>query len=198
MNFWKIGMKKILWSMTFCLLVSCSKDVSLKSNFPRLRIDPVLKDQKMSIDKEFQEKNISGKKIKFEGNFKDHQLIAEVMTDIEPERAAILMKNKAMMIKGFYLNQGVALTGSTNEEAGCVAELQLDPHLQDNKIQISMQFNLKATARLIAGVCDEEQNVFRSQSLLLYCKNDKMFYDLKYYYPKNNKPITAPIASCTK
>lgn len=175
-------MKRIAWSITFLLLVSCSKDAYLKSNFPKLKINPAFKDQKISIDKDFQEKNISGKKMKFEGELKDHQLIAEVMTDIEPERAAILMKNKMMMIKGLY--------------SSCATEFQIEPQVMENKIQTSLQFNLKATERLVLGVCIEEQNVFLNQSLLLYCKNDKMFYDMRYYYPKSNKPFTAPIASC--
>ncbi|MBC7541070.1 MAG: hypothetical protein H7281_19795 [Bacteriovorax sp.] len=188
---------KYIISIVFVLVSSsCSQKQTLKSSFPKLKWSSTLKDQRFVVDKEFQEKNIAGKKMKFEGEFNDHQLIAEVMTDIEPEKAAILMKNKTMMIKGLYAIQATPYSGTITKEESCIAELQIDPLVMDNKIQTSQQFNLKATERLVLGVCTEEQNVFRNQSLLLYCKKDKIFYDMRYYYPKSNKPFATPIASC--
>jgi exoribonuclease R len=182
--------------MAVFIASSCSQKQTLKSSFPKLKWSPTLKDQKIVVDKEFQEKNISGKKMTFEGELKAHQLIAEVMVDIEPERAATLMKNKTMMIKGLYAIQATPYSGTITKEASCTAELQIDPIVMENKNQSSLQFNLKATERLVLGVCIEEQNVFRSQTLLLYCKKDKMFYDMRYYYPKSNKPFSGPMASC--
>lgn len=168
----------------------------MKSTFPKLKWITTLADQGIVIDKEFQQKNISGMKIKFESSLKDHHLIAEVMNDIDPDEASRLFKNKSQMIKGLYSIQATPYTGSITKEAGCIEDLQIDPPLLENKIQSSLLFNLKATERMILGVCIEEQNVYRSQTLMLYCKNANTFYEIKYFYPKILKPLLIPIASC--
>lgn len=178
------------------LAMGCSKGVQLKDGFPKLKIHEKLQNQKIVVDKEFQELNISGKKIRFDGELKEHQMIAEVMTEVEPERAVNLFKNKSMMIRGLYSIQATPYSGTITKEAGCINDLQINPQEVDVKNQITQQFDLKATERLVLGVCIEEQNVYRNQTLLIYCKNSKTFYDLKYYYPKNEKPLLAPVASC--
>lgn len=189
-------MQTVLTVMTLIFLISCSKGKTLQSHFPDLKMDTSLKDQKVSVDKEFQEKNISGKKIRFEGELKNHQMIAEVMTDVEPEKAEKLFKNKSMMIKGLYSIQATPYSGTITKEASCIGELQIDPVAVDAKNQTTLLFNLKATERLVLGVCIEEQNVFRNQTLLIYCKNNRTFYDLRYYYPKANKALNTAIANC--
>lgn len=181
-------MKKI--QILFLLvLTSCSNDAFLKSQFPGLKFDSALRDQKISIDKNLEAKNIGGKKIKFEGALKNHLLIAEVMTEIEPDQSVILMKNKKLLITGLYKFQ---------TEENCFFGLQTDSQPVDNKIQTSLQFNLKATERLVLGICNEDQNVFWNQTLLLYCKKDKTFYDMSYYYPKSGKLNNSPIARCAR
>lgn len=181
---------KYLYLCLFLLFATgCSREKTLSTFFPGLKWGKSLQNQKITLDKEFQEKKNSGIKIQFEGELSKHQLIAEVITDIDPDMAARLFKNKALMIRGIYSIQ-------PQEETSCMRDLQIDPLPLDNKIQTSLLFNLKATERLVLGVCLEEQNVYRNQTLLLYCKKTNTFYDLRYYYPKSIKPILTPIVSC--
>lgn len=170
---------------------SCSKNNELKSYYPHLKWDDSFKGVKIIVDQEFQNKNVSGMKIGFEGALKGHQLISEMIVNVDPDTANKLFKNKMLMIKGLYSIQ------TTSDEGGrCTADMNIDPALLDKKNQMSLQFDLKATERLVVGVCLEEQNVYRNQTLLIYCKNINTFYDLKYFYPKNQKTLKVPIASC--
>lgn len=185
---------KILFSLLF--LLSCTKTNDLKSYYPHLKWDNSLKNELITVDKEFQNKNVSGTKILFNGNLKGHQLISEMMVDIDQDTAEKLMKNKALMIKGLYSIQATPYSGTITKEASCTSDMNIDPIVVDKKNQTTMQFDLKATERLVLGVCLEEQNVFRSQTLLIYCKGIRTLYDLRYYYPKTEKPLKMPIASC--
>jgi len=119
-----------------------------------------------------------------------------MMVDIDPEKAASLFKNKSLLIKGLYSIQATPYTGTITKEAGCFTEINLEQAIKETKNQISLQFDLKATERLVLGVCIEEQNVYRNQTLMIYCKNINTFYELKYFYPKNEQPLKQPIAAC--
>ncbi|MDD4974866.1 MAG: hypothetical protein PHY93_10980 [Bacteriovorax sp.] len=188
-------MKYIIVLILIFASSSCLQNQTLASLFPKLKWSANLRNQKIVLDQEFQGKNLVGKKMKIGGG-DNQQLTADVIVDVEPERAAIFMKNKTIMIKGLYTIQATPYSGMITREAVCTAELQIEPLILENKIQTSLQFNLKATERFVLGVCVEEQNVFSNQTLLLYCKKDKTFYEIRYYYPKSSRPFLTPIASC--
>ncbi len=128
-------------------------------------------------------------KIRFDGELQNNLLITEVITDVDADRAFKLFSNKVMMIRGLYSDQ-------ENAEGNCPKGLEINPTPIENKIQTSIMFNLKATERLVLGVCGDDLNLLRTQILMLYCKNQKTFYDLRYFYPKSQKPIEMPVASC--
>jgi len=185
---------KFLW--IFFFLVSCSKNNELKNYYPHLKWADQFKGQEVNVDKEFQQKNVSGMKLSFGGKLKGHYLISEMMVDIDPDKAASLFKNKSLMIKGLYSIQATPYSGTITKEAGCFADINLEQGMKETKNQISLQFDLKATERLVLGVCIEEQNVYRNQTLMIYCKNINTFYELKYFYPKNEQLLKQPIAIC--
>jgi hypothetical protein len=189
-------MKKLFLFTVLLFLVSCTKGNDLKSKFPKLNFDNNLKNQPVVTDKEFLERATFGMKIKFEAENKGNLLIAEIMNDIDSEKAEKIFNYKTMMIRGLYSIQATPYSGTITRETSCTEGLDINLFPVDNKIQTSQMFNLKATERFVLGVCLEEQNVFRNQTLLLYCKNQKVFYDLRYYYLKSQKPILKPIASC--
>lgn len=189
-------MKYFITFLFLFTLGSCSRQKSLSSLFPHIKMIEVFGNKRVIIDKEFQEKAISGMKINFEGEMKSHQLIVEKISDITTEQALILFKNKSQMIRGMYSIQATPYTGAITKEAGCLENIQTEPITIENKAQISAQFNLKATARFVLGVCAEEQNIYHSQTLLLFCKNRSEFYEIKYFYPKYLKSILNPIAKC--
>jgi hypothetical protein len=182
--------------LLFLFFLSCTKANNLKAIYPHLKWDDSIKNESVTVDKEFQNKNVSGVKILFDGKLKGQQLISEMMVDIDEETADKLIKNKSLMIKGLYAIQATPYSGTITKEASCTTDMNIDPVLSDKKNQKSMQFDLKATERLVLGVCLEEQNVFRNQTLLIYCKSIKTFYDLRYYYPKTQKALKMPIANC--
>lgn len=189
-------MMRIILILFLLALVSCTKKNDLKTYYPHLKWSDSFKGETVVVDKEFQNKNVSGMKVGFEGKLKGHYMISEMMVDVDPDTAAKLFKNKALMIKGLYSVQATPYTGTITKEASCMVDINIDPILQEKKNQTELQFDLKATERMVLGVCIEEQNVYRNQTLLIYCKNINTFYDLRYYYPKSEKPLKMPIASC--
>jgi hypothetical protein len=188
--------KSLLCVFLIFFLCSCTKEKSLRTLFPKLKWETSFQNTSIVVDKEFQEKTLSGVKMKFTGNMAKHQLIVEETTEVDSDQAAKMFKNKTFMIKGLYSIQATPYTGAVTKEASCMADLQIDPLPVENKIQTALLFNLKATERLVLGVCTEDQNVYRNQTLMLYCKNSRTFYDIRYYYPKEGKIITSSIASC--
>lgn len=182
--------------LVFVLLASCSKNYQVKNYYPHLKWADQFNGLEVSVDKEFQQKKVSGMKITFPGKLKGHFLISEMMVDVDPDTATKLFKSKTQMIRGLYAVQATPYTGAITKEAGCDPEINIDPVVQDKKNQTVVQFDLKATERFVLGVCAEEQNVYRNQTLLIYCKNINTFYDLRYYYPKNEKPLKQQIAVC--
>lgn len=178
------------------LLVSCSRSHQVKNYYPHLKWADIFSGQEVTVDKEFQQKKVSGMKITFTGKLKGHYLISEMMVDVDSDTASKLFKSKSQMIRGLYAVQATPYSGTITKEAGCDPEINIEPSILEKKNQTIVQFDLKATERFVLGVCAEDQNVYRNQTLLIYCKNINTFYDLRYYYPKNEKPLKQQIAAC--
>lgn len=178
------------------LFTACSDSYQMKNYYPHLKWADQFKGQEVTVDKEFQQKKVSGMKVTFGGKLKGHFLISEMMVEVDAETAAKLFKSKTQLIRGLYAVQATPYTGTITKEAGCDPEINIEPTVHEKKNQSVVQFDLKATERFVLGVCAEEQNVYRNQTLLIYCKNISTFYDLRYYYPKNEKPLKQQIAAC--
>lgn len=184
-------MREVVFLFCLGISLSCTKNDSLKAAFPGLNFNPPLQNHKIASDPEFEKMNVAGIKIQFNA-LKGHLLIAEVLADVDPDSAIRLMKNKKQIIEGMVAGS-LALD---TEGQGCPSLAV--PKVIDNKIQTAMEFNLEATEKLVIGACSDGHNLFHAQELLLYCKNDKKFYDIRYFYPKNIPGLKVPIAGCSK
>lgn len=187
---------KFIIFLLFFLFISCSKNYEMKNYYPHLKWADQFNGVEVNVDKEFSQKKVSGMKLSFNGKLKGHYMISEMMVEVDPEAAAKLFKGKTQLIKGLYSVQATPYSGAITKEAFCGPDINIDPVLTDKKNQQMLQFDLKATERMVLGVCVEEQNVFRNQTLLIYCKNIGTFYDIRYFYPKNEQPLKQPIAAC--
>jgi len=179
-------------------LISCSKKTPLKLVVPELKFDSSLQSQVVFVKKEFRKNNIYGKKIIFSGDGEKRQLSIEISSQIDPRMADKLFKHKSSMIDSIYIAQPAPYGSNLTQDIKANVEkgFRITPIIVKEKNQTTFLFNLKATERLAIGGFSEEQNVYNNQILLIYCKKEKKFYDLSYYYPKTVKPLDSPVASC--
>ena len=116
--------------------------------------------------------------------------------EVDQDKATLMINTKSLMIEALYVIQATPYRGQVTKESNCIKDLSIAPIKNDNVLQTSYRFDLKATERMVLGGCEEDQNIYLVQVLLLYCKKTKTFYDIKYYYPKSLSKFVPVIASC--
>ncbi len=178
------------------LIASCNqKNKALNTYFPNLNWNSSLKNKIVFVDKEFRYENKTDFKFNFEKDSKHEYLITENFKNIEQDLAEKILKNKLLMIKEIYATQATPYNGAVTNETNCVENPAINPLIEETINHSSILLELKATERLVLGVCSDKQNIFKVQVLLMYCKKTKELYDLKYYSISNEK-MKLPIASC--
>lgn len=92
------------------------------------------------------------------------------------------INQKSSEIKLMFAPQQVPYMGQITKDIRCTEAVEVNNKIIENEKEISLLINLTATERLIYGSCIPEQEIFKSQLLLLYCKASQTFYEIKYFY----------------
>lgn len=104
-------------------------------------------------------------------------------------------KFKKNEMKLLFAPSAVPYAGQITKDISCIQGVQIDYPSSDTATEMSQIFNLTATDRYIYGSCLPEQEIYRSQLLLLYCKKSAILYEIKFYFEKT-KDYPAQVAHC--
>lgn len=179
-------------------MLGCVQEQKLGQVIPNLSWDNDLVTLDTTIEKDFRNAVFQTRKLKLTNVIKaeDRYLIIESNNNVSLKNSKKLFSEKNAMIKEYYTIQATPYSGAITKEAECLNDIQLAPNVRETKDELSFQYNLKATDRLVLGVCQSEQNKFYNQILLLYCKKTNVFFDIKYFYPILTNKLVHPIAKC--
>ncbi len=106
-----------------------------------------------------------------------------------------IVEQKTNEIKMLFAPQQVPYFGQISKDITCTNGVNVDLKPIENDLELSQQMNLAATEYLIYGTCMADQEIYKSQFLLLYCKKSETLYEFKYYYDRTS-PFRKKIASC--
>ena len=111
-----------------------------------------------------------------------------------PEAKKVI-EQKSNEIKMLFAPQQVPYFGQISKDITCTSGVEIDRKLIETDLELSQQLNLAATEYLIYGACITEQEIYKSQLLLLYCKKSETLYEIKYFYDRV-LPYRNKIAFC--
>jgi hypothetical protein len=181
--------------LVLLLVAACTKTVNLKNLVPHIQFKLPKNDKNIVLENQYNQGINTGIRIGFE-NSKD-SISVDSINEVDSFKAQSLFKNKALMIKGLYEKQATPYSGVVTREASCLEGMVIENNnVIETPNEMSLKFDLKATERHVFGVCLEEQNIFRTQILLLYCKKNQTFYEIKYFYPKSEPVLKNNVAAC--
>lgn len=86
---------------------------------------------------------------------------------------------------------GVHEPGPTCREANLPKRYE-----QSSSSQKIVMVGLHATERFVFGTCSEKQDVYKSQIVWLYCPKIRTFFELRWFYPRQENWRTEPVAYC--
>ena len=118
---------------------------------------------------------------------------SEVMVKNEDALKSIAQKNNEINL--MFAPQQVPYMGQITKDIKCTQAVEINNKTIENEKEISLLINLTATDRLIYGSCIAEQEIYKSQLLMLYCKSNKTLYEIKYFYAKA-QPYKKKLAEC--
>lgn len=106
-----------------------------------------------------------------------------------------VIEQKSNEIKMLFLPQQVPYFGQISKDVSCTSTVEIDRPLIESEKGLSLNLNLAATEYLVYGTCINEQEIYKSQLLFLYCKKNETLYEIKYFFDraKNYKKV---IANC--
>jgi hypothetical protein len=96
-----------------------------------------------------------------------------------------ILDQKSNEIRLMFAPQQVPYMGQITKDIKCTEAIEINNKISENEKEISQIINLTATDRLIYGSCIPDQEIYKSQLLLLYCKSNKTLYEIKYFYAKD-------------
>lgn len=114
---------------------------------------------------------------------------------VENAEALKIIDQKSNEIKMMFAPQQVPYMGQITKDISCTDAVEVNNKPSVNEKEISLLMNLTATERLIYGSCIPDQEIYKSQLLMLYCKNSKTLYEIKYFYDKQSE-YKKQIAHC--
>lgn len=102
----------------------------------------------------------------------------------KPEEARKIIDQKSNEIKMMFAPQQVPYQGVISKDINCTQAVEVNNKILETDKEISLIANMTATDRLIYGSCIADQEIYKSQLLMLYCKSNQNFYEIKYFYDK--------------
>lgn len=105
---------------------------------------------------------------------------------LENAEALKVIDQKSNEIKMMFAPQQVPYMGQITKDINCTQAVEINNKAIESEKEISLLMNLTATERLIYGSCIPAQEIYKSQLLMLYCKNSKTLFEIKYFYDKQS------------
>ncbi len=124
-------------------------------------------------------------------------LKVRALLNLDAEAAKRLLSFKAQNIYALYQPETDPYFGTMDATGKCRTEVDISPSIQKDSLSDSLVFNLLATRDFIYGTCTESQEVYRSQYLVVYCRQAKAVYEVKYFFPRTHTKVNRVIASCS-
>ena len=118
-------------------------------------------------------------------NDQDEVLRIKTESISKAEEAQKIIDQKSNEIKMMFAPQQVPYQGVISKDINCTQAVEVNNKILETDKEISLIINLTATDRFIYGSCIAEQEIYKSQLLMLYCKANQNFYEIKYFYDKS-------------
>lgn len=188
-------MKTLIALSLFLVATGCTKSKNLSSMYEDLLFQKEISEANIKIEKEHNDGVWTSKKISFiDPNLKLLQIEQAI---IENEKLAMTNFNaRNIEIQEMYSTQATPYSGSVTNESSCLENINLNPKITANDVQISYVYQLKSTDRFVFGVCVEEQNVYNAQLINIWCKKSKKFYSISFFYNKSGPTKINDIVRC--
>jgi hypothetical protein len=128
---------------------------------------------------------------------KSGELIQFNRMDSQSEADAVNFMNiKKQAINSLFAAQSEAYTGLITNKISCLKGQNVNRSNQRQAKGAFVFFDLMATSRFVYGTCLENEELYKSQYLLLYCSDRKAVFQLKYFFAKNREFPSQPVAEC--
>lgn len=180
--------------LLFLILTSISCTEKAKENFltgvkfdeSQIKVTDFYKDEKY--------KNFTNIGIALKSD-QNSLLHIKTINKIDTEAAKKLISQRQNEIKTMFAPQLVPYAGQITADINCTQAVEINQTISVTKDEIHLLINLTATDRLIYGSCITDQEVYRSQLLLLFCKSSQTYHEIKYFFDKQI-PFKTQIAHC--
>ncbi|MGZ3690721.1 MAG: hypothetical protein ACXVAX_04420 [Pseudobdellovibrio sp.] len=139
------------------------------------------------IQADFSESKPSAPQVSFKSyeSSDNKEVLKVLISENSLDEAKKIINQKSTDIKLLFATQQVPYFGQVTKEMKCTEAVDLKNPLIENENEVSLFLNLTATHHFVYGSCLEDQEIYKSQLLYLYCKKSRKLFELKYFYPKN-------------
>ena len=110
-----------------------------------------------------------------------------VKKNLDNKTANSILNQKIIQLSSLYKPAAVPYAGAITSSIDCSKKYNLTQTPADNKEAIIARFKLEANEQLVYGVCEEKKLEYKSEYVLNFCKNNKNFYEIRYFNNKKNK-----------
>jgi hypothetical protein len=132
----------------------------------------------------------------FASNSQNEILKIRLKKNLDIKSANAILNQKIIQLNSLYRPASVPYAGAITNSIDCSKKYNLSQMPVESKDALSVRFKLKANEQLVYGVCEEKKLDYKSEYVLIYCKKNKNFYEVKYYINKKNKKEFELITEC--
>ena len=172
----------------FCRVVFARGDITPADVISKLAFEPEIKVENLTTA-------IDG------GRFKDSAgNVIQIKTDTMNEVIAKkIVKNKLIQLKLLFAPQTAAYPGMLTRDQHCQDTAVFSHSTKETENSIFWFSEMPGADDFTYGSCGSRSEPYWSQYLLIYCKNQKTTYDVRYFKVSKNKDADMfkhPIAKC--
>lgn len=130
--------------------------------------------------------------------FKREGAFLKLLSQEEPSPASALeeMRSQSEILARFFERQTDPYYGQTREASACVNRQEFSSSPAESETMLLKRLHYQAGEKFQATPCESHDYFYEVESVMLYCKERRKLFTLRYFYPKSAKPSRLPAPAC--
>ena len=119
-----------------------------------------------------------------------------IKKNLDQKSASSAINQKIIQLASLYRPAAVPYAGAITNSIDCSKKYNLSQTPTDTKDALLSRFKLEANEQLVYGVCEDKKLIYNSEYILIYCKKNKSFFEIKYFLNKKSKKNSPMAVEC--